>query len=129
VIAFRDEEGWRFGQGFFGSRALCGQLADGELDIRDAGGTTIGAALAALGLPAPGTGPATLPGAFVELHIEQGTALAERRRSVGVVSEIVAMAGMTVRFCGERAHAAGRPWSSGATGWSPRPDSCSAPAS
>lgn len=105
VIAFRDEEGWRFGQGFFGSRALCGRLAPGELDIRDVGGTSIAGALAALGLPAPGPGP--LPGAFVELHIEQGTALAERGSPVGVVSEIVAMAGMTVRFSGERAHAGG----------------------
>ncbi len=117
VIAFRDEEGWRFGQGYFGSRALCGQLDAGELQVRDASGTSIGQALAALGLPPPGlpprglppggrsTGP--LPGAFVELHIEQGTTLAERGLAVGVVSEIVAMAGLTLRFSGERGHAGG----------------------
>jgi hypothetical protein len=36
-----------------------------------------------------------------------GTSLAERGLAVGVVSEIVAMAGLTVRFFGERAHAGG----------------------
>jgi allantoate deiminase len=107
VIAFRDEEGWRFGQGFFGSRALCGQLADGELEIRDAAGTSIGDALARLGLAPPGSSPGPLPGAFAELHIEQGEALAEGGLAVGVVSEIAAMAGLTVRFAGERAHAGG----------------------
>jgi acetylornithine deacetylase/succinyl-diaminopimelate desuccinylase-like protein len=60
IVAFRDEEGWRFGQGY-----------------------------------------------FLELHIEQGTSLADRGLALGVVSEIVAMAGLTVRFSGERAHAGG----------------------
>jgi allantoate deiminase len=117
VIAFRDEEGWRFGQGYFGSRALCGQLDPGELDARDASGTSIRQSLAALGLPPPGLLPpglpppgrglGPLPGVFVELHIEQGNTLAERGLAVGVVSEIVAMAGLNVRFSGERAHAWG----------------------
>lgn len=122
VAAFRDEEGWRFGQGYFGSRALCGRLDAGELDARDASGTSIREALAALGLPplhlrprglpprllsprGPRSDP--LPGAFVELHVEQGNTLAERGLALGVVSEIVAMAGLTVRFSGERAHAGG----------------------
>jgi allantoate deiminase len=107
VIAFRDEEGWRFGQGYFGSRALCGQFDPGELEARDASGTSIGQALTALGLPPPGRSAGPLPGAFVELHIEQGNTLAERGLAVGVVSGIVAMAGLTVRFSGERGHAGG----------------------
>ena len=112
VVAFRDEEGWRFGHGYFGSRALCGQVEARELDVRDADGMSVGQALSALGLPprnlaSPGRGTGPLPGAFVELHIEQGTSLAERGIAVGVVSEIVAMAGLTVRFSGERAHAGG----------------------
>jgi allantoate deiminase len=112
VVAFRDEEGCRFGQGFFGSRALCGRLTAAELEVRDSGGVSIGQALRALGLPPqnlppPGRGTGPLPGAFVELHVEQGSTLAARRLAVGVVSEIVAMAGLTVRFSGERAHAGG----------------------
>jgi allantoate deiminase len=117
VVAFRDEEGWRFGQGYFGSRALCGRLAAEELGARDSGGTSIREALTELGLPpaglpapAPGgRGTQALPGAFIELHIEQGTSLAERDLALGVVGEIVAMAGLSVRFSGVRAHAGGTP--------------------
>ena len=112
VVAFRDEEGWRFGQGYFGSRALCGRLGPGELDACDADGTSIRRALTSLGLPPlslllPGSSAQPLPGVFVELHIEQGTSLADRGLALGVVGEIVAMAGLTVRFSGERAHAGG----------------------
>jgi allantoate deiminase len=115
VVAFRDEEGWRFGQGYFGSRALCGRLRPDELDVCDADGTSIRRALASLGLPTglplgparAGDGGQPLPGAFVELHIEQGTSLADRGLALGVVGEIVAMAGLTIRFSGERAHAGG----------------------
>jgi allantoate deiminase len=112
VVAFRDEEGCRFGQGYFGSRALCGRLGPGELDVCDTGGTSIRRALSSLGLPPPGlplprSGTQPLPGVFVELHIEQGTSLADRGLALGVVGEIVAMAGLTVRFSGERAHAGG----------------------
>src|SRR5207247_642595 len=59
------------------------------------------------GLPLPGSGTQPLPVVFVELHIEQGTSLADRGLALGVVGEIVAMAGLTVRFSGERAHAGG----------------------
>jgi allantoate deiminase len=107
VVAFRDEEGWRFGQGYFGSRALCGRLGADELGVRDAGGVTMGQALAALRISPPGRPVGALPGAFAELHIEQGNSLAERGLPLGVVSEIVAMAGLAVRFSGERAHAGG----------------------
>jgi allantoate deiminase len=116
VVAFRDEEGWRFGQGYFGSRGLCGRVGADELGARDASGVAMGQALKALGLappdppsalPPPGRPADPLPGVFVELHIEQGNSLAERGLPVGVVSEIVAMAGLAVRFSGERAHAGG----------------------
>jgi allantoate deiminase len=107
VVAFRDEEGWRFGQGYFGSRALCGRLRPDELDVCDASGTSIRQALASLGLPPGLPRPQPLPGAFIELHIEQGTSLADRGLALGVVGEIVAMAGLTIRFSGERAHAGG----------------------
>lgn len=111
VVAFRDEEGWRFGQGYFGSRALCGRVRPEELNVCDASGISIRQALASLGLtpglPPPGNGTQSLPGAFIELHIEQGTSLADRGLALGVVGEIVAMAGLTIRFSGERAHAGG----------------------
>jgi hydantoinase/carbamoylase family amidase len=106
VVAFRDEEGWRFGHGLFGSRALAGWLRPDELDDEDADGVPVRAALAALGLPPP---PAerTLPPlrAFLELHVEQGPVLAEQGAPLGVVSGVVGIAGLAVRFHGRRGHA------------------------
>src|SRR5207253_8981612 len=46
AVAFRDEEGVRFGGGCFGSRALCGRLDQGELEKRDADGVSVAEALA-----------------------------------------------------------------------------------
>ncbi len=115
VVAFRDEEGCRFGEGFFGSRAISGAVDPAELDVRDAAGISIRAALSDLGLTAPlaadgdraAGGRDRLPGTYVELHVEQGNTLAERGAAVGAVGEIVAMAGLSLEFAGERAHAGG----------------------
>jgi allantoate deiminase len=111
AVAFRLEEGWRFGRGLFGSRALCGALADDELELRDATGTTLGDALAALGLEAPPRGrPLTpVPRWFVETHVEQGPLLAAAGVPVGVVRSIAGMAGLSVRFDGRRGHAGTTP--------------------
>jgi len=38
VVSFRDEEGWRFGRGFFGSRAVAGGVTEDELESADADG-------------------------------------------------------------------------------------------
>jgi hydantoinase/carbamoylase family amidase len=107
VIAFRLEEGPRFGRGVFGSRAICGQLEDDEGDLLDADGITLGDAFAALGLGAlPDRGwldPA--PSCFVELHIEQGPTLAAAGAPLGIVSSIAGMAGIEFTFLGRRGHA------------------------
>ena len=50
VVAFRLEEGPRFGRGVFGSRALFGELEPDEADLVDPDGVTLGEAFAALGL-------------------------------------------------------------------------------
>jgi allantoate deiminase len=107
VIAFRLEEGPRFGRGVFGSRAICGQLEDDEGDLLDADGITLADAFAALGLGAlPDSGwldPA--PACFVELHIEQGPTLAAAGAPLGIVSSIAGMAGIEFTFLGRRGHA------------------------
>ncbi|HYW28339.1 MAG TPA: hydantoinase/carbamoylase family amidase, partial [Gaiellales bacterium] len=107
TVAFRLEEGPRFGRGVFGSRALVGRLEPDEADLRDADGTTLGEAFAALGLGRLPSGPLArpLPAAFVEAHIEQGPVLANRGVPLGVVTSIAGMAGFEVEFCGVRGHA------------------------
>ena len=57
VVAFRDEEGWRFGGGFLGSRAVTGTLGEDALARSDRDGITVGAALARAGRTVtPGSG-------------------------------------------------------------------------
>jgi len=107
VVAFRLEEGPRFGRGVFGSRALVGLLEPDEADLRDADGTTLGEAFAALGLGALPSGPlpGRRPAAFVEAHIEQGPLLAAAGAPLGVVTSIAGMAGLELEFAGVRGHA------------------------
>ena len=50
AVAFRLEEGSRFGRGVFGSRALAGMLEPDEGDLRDADGVSLAEAFAGLGL-------------------------------------------------------------------------------
>jgi hydantoinase/carbamoylase family amidase len=106
VVAFRDEEGWRFGRGCFGSRALCGQLASGELDTLDADGVVL---RDALGRDVPSGGWLVPPAAYVELHIEQGPVLAATGAPLGIVTAIAGLARFAVVFSGAAGHAGTTP--------------------
>jgi allantoate deiminase len=108
VVAFRLEEGPRFGRGCFGSRAVVGELDADEADLVDADGVTLGHAFTALGLgDALPDGPTAdrMPACFVEAHIEQGPSLAARGAVLGVVTSIAGMTGIEVVFTGRRGHA------------------------
>jgi len=112
VVAFRDEEGWRFGRGLTGSRALCGRFGEDELDVADATGTTLREAFDALGLDPPPAGGWLGPGrpaAFVELHVEQGPRLADAGRPLAVVDGVVGLLGLLASFEGRRGHAGTTP--------------------
>jgi hydantoinase/carbamoylase family amidase len=111
VVAFRDEEGWRFGDGFLGSRAVSGQLEASALDRTDRAGVSVREALAAAGRTLrPGAGwlmPA--PAAYIEAHIEQGPVLAQQDAALGVVSSIVGILELSVVFDGREGHAGTTP--------------------
>jgi allantoate deiminase len=108
VAVFRDEEGWRFGEGCFGSRCLCGSVTEADLQAADAGGVSIGEALAALGYPEP-LGGGGLPAAFVEVHIEQGPVLERLELAHAVVTSIAGMSGFTATITGSPGHAGTTP--------------------
>ncbi len=113
VVAFRLEEGCRFGRGVFGSRAMVGDIEPDEGDLLDADGISVAEAFADLGLGRlPTRGWADPPPArFLETHIEQGPVLAAAGAPLGVVTSIAGMAGFDVVFSGSRGHAGTVPMS------------------
>ena len=114
VVAFAEEEGSRFGIACLGSKLLTGAL-DPESALRLAGadGTTLAAAAASAGVDPAGMGrdDARLAelAAFVELHVEQGRALADLGAAVAVASAILAHGRWRLRFTGEGNHAGATP--------------------
>ncbi|MFY1690437.1 allantoate amidohydrolase [Plantactinospora sp. WMMB782] len=105
VVAFAEEEGSRFGVPCLGSRLLTGALdPDRAAALTDRNGISL--AEAAGGRPA-GARPELLAriGAFVELHVEQGRALADLGAPVGVASGIWPHGRWRLDFTGEANHA------------------------
>jgi N-carbamoyl-L-amino-acid hydrolase len=96
IVAFAEEEGSRFGLACLGSRLLTGGVAaERALALVDRDGVSLADALAEAGIDPSEVGPDPdrigRLAAFVELHIEQGRALAAeggRTAPVGVASAI-----------------------------------------
>ena len=109
ILAFGDEEGVRFPKTLLSSSVVSGALRDPMLDLTDADGVTIRAALAAFGGdPDALTDEAyrqdeTL--AYIELHIEQGPVLERAGRPLGVVTAIAGQSRFRVTVKGEAGHA------------------------
>jgi len=113
IAAFAEEEGSRFGVACLGSRLLTGTLPpEKALSLVDRDGTSLAEALLTVeseeAPPAdPGADPSRLSriGAFVELHVEQGRALADLDAPVGVASAIWPHGRWRLDFTGEPNHA------------------------
>jgi hydantoinase/carbamoylase family amidase len=115
VVAFADEEGARYGTSYLASRVFAGGFEEQWLDLHDADGVTMAAALRAFGgapegLTDAGRDPAGLIG-YYEVHIEQGPVLEAEDRSLGVVTGIAGQTGATVAFSGAAGHAGTVPMS------------------
>jgi allantoate deiminase len=111
VVAFRDEEGWRFRGGFLGSRSVIGAITADDLMKTDADDVSVADALASLGyvLPLETSTTGAKPACYLEVHIEQGPVLAEAGAPLGVVTGIVGIAEGTVVFEGRAGHAGTTP--------------------
>jgi beta-ureidopropionase / N-carbamoyl-L-amino-acid hydrolase len=110
VAAFTEEEGARFGVACLGSRLLTGAIAPAVAsELRDRDGVTLAAAMAAAGRDASAIGPddelLAGIGAYVELHIEQGSALAGLGAAVGVAEGIWPHGRWRLDFAGRADHA------------------------
>jgi N-carbamoyl-L-amino-acid hydrolase len=110
IANFADEEGARFGVACAGSRLLTGQLApERARALTDADGVSLAAAMEAAGHDpeAIGADEELLGrlGQYVELHIEQGRALVDLDRPIGVASSIWPHGRWRFEFGGEANHA------------------------
>lgn len=110
IANFADEEGARFGVACAGSRLLTGQLDPRRARaLTDADGVSMAAAMEAAGHDpeAIGRDDELLGriGQYLELHIEQGRALVDLDRAVGVASSIWPHGRWRFEFGGEANHA------------------------
>ncbi|TKA10119.1 allantoate amidohydrolase [Actinacidiphila oryziradicis] len=110
IVNFGDEEGARFGLACVGSRLASGALGAAQAHaLRDADGVTLAGAMEHAGHDPEAIGPdperLARIGAFVELHVEQGRALAGTDHAVGVASAIWPHGRWRFDFHGEANHA------------------------
>ncbi|QVQ51849.1 allantoate amidohydrolase [Spiractinospora alimapuensis] len=110
VTVFVEEEGARFGIPCLGSRLLTRTLSpERAAALSDADGVTWARAMEDAGLDPTGIGPdAALlrrVGVFVELHVEQGRALAPMGRPIGVASAVWPHGRWRMDFTGRADHA------------------------
>ncbi|HTT50675.1 MAG TPA: allantoate amidohydrolase [Streptosporangiaceae bacterium] len=110
VAAFAEEEGGRFGVACLGSRLLTGAIdPDTARGLRDGGGITFAEAIRAAGQDPARLGPdpdlARRIAAYVELHVEQGRALADLGAPVGLAEGIWPHGRWRLGFTGRADHA------------------------
>jgi beta-ureidopropionase / N-carbamoyl-L-amino-acid hydrolase len=110
VAVFTEEEGARFGVPCLGSRLLTGAVNPARAaSLRDRDGIMLGEAMIAADTDASRIGPDPERlgriTAFVELHVEQGRALADLDAPVGVASAIWPHGRWRLEITGEGNHA------------------------
>jgi len=110
IAAFSEEEGGRFGIACLGSRLLAGAIEPGRARaLADTAGVTLAEAMAAAGHDPDGIGPddglLAAVGAYVELHIEQGRALADLGAAIAIGEQIWPHGRWRLDFTGRPDHA------------------------
>lgn len=114
VVGFCDEEGMRFGTGYFGSGAMLGNR-DAEYckKFADKDGVTVYEAMKEYGLDPEKVTDAKWPegsiGHFLEAHIEQGPVLDAENIEIGLVDCIVGIQRYMVTVHGRADHAGTTP--------------------
>ena len=87
LVNWTDEEGSRFGKSLMGSGVWAGAYDQAETEaLADLEGTTVGAALDAIGYRGPEPARPFPADAYFELHIEQGPILEREDKQIGIVT-------------------------------------------
>jgi len=109
IAAFNDEEGVRFGKGISNSRAITGDIEEEELDKRvDNSGKSLRTAIIEYGIRPDLMAAKRKPGSiksFLELHIEQGPILSNKKKQIGLVETIMGYNIIEIKFRGRAGHA------------------------
>jgi len=114
IAGFCDEEGMRFGTGYFGSKAMLGQVTQEDLHrYKDKDNVSVYQAMKEYGkvpeeLPKAAWDLKTI-GAFIEAHIEQGPVLYQSGKELGLVECIVGIQRYIVTVRGRSDHAGTTP--------------------
>lgn len=108
VVAFGDEEGVRFPTTLVGSKALSGSMTSDQLEVRDAHGVSLSEALTDFGctpseIPNIARDPASTLG-FLEVHIEQGPVLEQRKHALGIVTALTGIERHRITLSGKAGH-------------------------
>ena len=113
VLGFSEEEAVRFTGAYIGSKAYTGRLRAADLKLADARGQTLREVIEAhsgrrFTPPKPAHRRSSVLG-YIEVHIEQGPVLENRRLAVGVVSAIASQTRGRLAFRGRAGHAGTTP--------------------
>lgn len=123
VAIWADEEGFRFGNGLWGSRAFAGKVLPEEVLLRDQDGVLLSEVLAGRGLQkklrrSRETGelqakftykPPIEIAAYAEAHIEQGRQLIDTGNKIGLVTHVSGIRRWRLESMGETNHAGTTP--------------------
>ncbi|MCL2857450.1 MAG: M20 family metallo-hydrolase [Oscillospiraceae bacterium] len=115
IMGTHDEEGMRFGTGFFGTKAMMGEIDDEYLlRLKDSDGVSLYDAMICYGLSPDKIKDAARDyqkeiAAFIEVHIEQGPVLENSGTQLGLVNSIVGMQRYLVTVTGRPDHAGTTP--------------------
>lgn len=107
VVDFLAEEPSDYGLSCIGSRAMAGLLTPQMLGHRNGVGETLGSAMDRIGANVSRLDGARRDdiAAYFELHIEQGCVLEETGTDLGIVTGIVGVTRLEIRFTGRADHA------------------------
>jgi allantoate deiminase len=115
VVGFADEEGVRYQTSYLGSKILAGCFDKRDLRRKDADGILMAEAIDHFGgdpaqLKSARLNPKNLLG-YVEVHMEQGPVLEQKKLAVGVVSAIAGQSRFSISLTGRAGHAGTVPMS------------------
>ncbi len=113
LIAFAEEEGFRFNYNYLGSKVIAGTFQNKLLELKDKDGVSLSEVLQSLQyspekIMEDAISTEDLLGYF-EMHVEQGCVLADANVSAGVASSIYGQKRIEIKFSGKHGHAGSTP--------------------